>query len=49
MSSGRIVDSPSGTQVSGIIASDEGIFIGDAQITDEQPADDDADAAPATS
>lgn len=41
----RIVDSPTGTQVSGIIASDEGVFVGDAQITDEQPADDAGDDA----
>jgi uncharacterized membrane protein len=44
----RIVDSPTGAQVSGIIATDEGIFIGDAQITDEEPAEEDAGATAAT-
>ncbi|WP_231510485.1 DUF1269 domain-containing protein [Fischerella sp. PCC 9605] len=32
---GRVAQTPSGTQVSGIVASDDGVFVEDAQITDE--------------
>lgn len=33
----RVAEGPDGVRVSGVIAADEGIFIGDAQFTDEQP------------
>ena len=33
----RVAEGPEGVRVSGVIATDEGIFIGDAQFTDEEP------------
>lgn len=32
----RVAESPAGAQVSGILVSDDGVFIGDAQFTDEE-------------
>lgn len=38
----RVAETPEGTRVSGVIDSTNGVFIGDAQFTDEQPVDDEA-------
>lgn len=36
----RMVEGPDGSRVSGVIGGDDSIYIGDAEFTDEQPADD---------
>lgn len=35
----RVAESPEGTQVSGVLAGEDGVFIGHAQFTDEEPVE----------